>query len=271
MILNKLCELDDWDDPVLRETMRLIHPDMVRAFPDFPKGREHRKAWENAQLMAGLRALDAIQPDGMALSVAGGHEVPIYELTNHMRWVFATDIYGTGGFSENESDSRMLRDPDHFALGPYNRNRLVVQWMDARDLRFEPDTFDVVFSLSSIEHFGGVQGAGAGLREMQRVIKPGGILMLATECIVNGRDHLSISGLELFTPESFTELLASVPQLTPVEEIRFTVSPRTLARVDSLERVIADGKKGRSTYPHILLELSGRVFTSVAVFLRKTT
>jgi SAM-dependent methyltransferase len=270
MMFNKMCELDDWDDPVLREAIRLLQPQMTRACPDYPQGREHRKAWEYAQLIAGLRVLGALRPEDMLLGVGAGHEWPLYEFTKHVRWVFATDIYGAGDFTGQESDSRMLRDPDHFALDSYNRNRLVVQWMDARDLRFEPDTFDAVFSLSSIEHFGGMEGARTALREMHRVLKPDGVLMLATECIANGQDHLSIAGLELFTPRTLTELLESVPQLTPVEEIRFTVGPRTFEHVVSLEQAVADSHKGHTDYPHILLELSGRIYTSISVFLRKT-
>ena len=49
----------------------------------------------------------------------------------------------------------MLTDPGTFAPYPYERERLDVRWMDARDLRFPDGSFDAVFSLSSIEHFGG--------------------------------------------------------------------------------------------------------------------
>lgn len=269
MILNKLCEIDDWRDPAFRETLRRMEPHMVRAFPDYPAKREHRKAWEYTQLFAGLRQLGALRPDAFVLSIAAGHEYPVYELTKHVRWVFAIDIYGTGTFTGHESNLSMLTNPDHFALDAYNRNRLVVQYMDARDLRFEADTFDIVFCLSSIEHFGGLEGAAAGLREAYRVLKPGGILMLTTECIVNGADQLSIPDLELFTPSNLEALLESVPGLRPIEETRYRVSPATLEHVIPLERAVAGGAAGRTEYPHVVLELAGRQFTSVSVFLRK--
>jgi ubiquinone/menaquinone biosynthesis C-methylase UbiE len=269
MILNKLCELEDWQNLGLRDAIRVMSPHMVRAFPDYPDLKEHRKAWEYAQLFSGLQTLGALRADAVVLGVAAGHESPLYELTKHVRWVFATDIYGAGVFTGHESDATMLHNPDQFALDSYNRNRLVVQYMDARDLRFEPETFDIVYCLSSIEHFGGEPGARTALLEMQRVMKPGAVLMLTTECIVNGADPLSIENLELFSPEALTALLASVPQLKPIEEISFKISHKTLKHVIPLERAVNDGLAGHTEYPHIVLELSGRQFTSVSVFLRK--
>jgi len=40
--------------------------------------------------------------------------------------------------------------------------------------------------LSSIEHFGGFAGARQAVEEMARVLKPGGVLALATEWQVSG-------------------------------------------------------------------------------------
>ena len=75
--------------------------------------------------------------------------------------------------------------------------------MDALDLRFEDRTFDAVYSLSSIEHFGGLAGATRALDEMARVLKPSGIVALTTECVINDESGLSRPGLEVFTPDEF--------------------------------------------------------------------
>jgi SAM-dependent methyltransferase len=270
MTLNKVCDLDDWQDAELRSAMRVLEPYMLPGFPDYPAGREHRKSWEYAQLMTGLRKLGALRPDAIVLGVAAGHENPLYELTNHVRWVFATDIYGAGNFTGNESEVQMLRNPDRYAPGPWNRNRLVVQYMDARDLRFEADTFDVVFSLSSIEHFGGVEGTKKGMLEMQRVLKPGGIMMITTECIVNGAEHMSTADFELFTPETLSALLAAAPSMKLVEPPVFAVGQSTLRCAIPLEKAVRDGLAGHVDYPHIVLHYGGRQFTSISLFLKKT-
>jgi SAM-dependent methyltransferase len=267
--LNKLCDLPDWRHPERFHAMRLMEPDHAAAFAGYPAGREHRKSWEYAQLLLGFQQLGALRPEGLVLSVAAGSERPVFLLTNYVRWVFATDIYGTGVFSGREAAPSMLTSPDQFAQNPYNRNHLVVQFMNALDLCHDSGTFDIVFSLSSIEHFGGTEAAATALREMHRVAKPGGIVMLTTECIVNGAAPLSIPDLQLFTPAMIQELAASAPGLQLVEDIDFTIGAETLRCVMSLPQAVADAAKGFSRYPHVLLEMEGRYFTSLSLFWRK--
>jgi SAM-dependent methyltransferase len=144
--------------------------------------------------------------------------------------------------------------------------------MDALDLRFEDSTFDAVYSLSAIEHFGAVEGAKRALGEMARVLKPGGIAALTTECIVNDARAYSAPGQELFTPNALRTLCSSHEDLVPVQELDFSLSDRTCALPPvPLIKAIEDSNRGHVDYPHILLELEGRVFTSFSVFLKKST
>jgi SAM-dependent methyltransferase len=268
--LNRVCGIEDWSDPHLVATIQRLLPHFVRAYPGFPAKQEHRKHWEYAHVVMGLERLGAVRPDSWLLSVAGGHEEPAYELTNHVRWMFLVDLYGVGGFKGAEAQETVLTNPDAFETVPYNRNRLVVQYMNALDLRFEPGTFDGVFCLSSVEHFGGFDGAVRGLREMHRVLKPGGIAAVTTECIVNGAAALDLPGLFLFTPDLITQLTRSVPGLEPVEPVDFSISPASLATAFPLQRAVEEAKTYHTEYPHIVVELQGRYFTSVALFLRRT-
>jgi SAM-dependent methyltransferase len=245
MKLNKLCELEDWKQPHIKPFSL------------------HRKHWEYEHFMHGIRTLGVARPEAWVLAVAGGHESPVYQLTNCVRWVFCTDLYENSDFPE--SDGMMLRDPDRFAPGPYNRRRLVVQYMNALDLRFEDGIFDLVFSLSSIEHFGGTEGSGKALAEMSRVLRPGGIVALTTEVVVNGADYFSGGNLQLFSPKALCSLLGATDALEPVESLDFSISEETLATVMPLSDALLD--PGR--LPHIVLSYDGRQFTSMAVFLRK--
>ena len=49
---------------------------------------------------------------------------------------------------------------------------------DARSLKYPKDTFDVVYSMSVIEHVEGESGDSESMREMLRVLKPGGLLVV---------------------------------------------------------------------------------------------
>jgi SAM-dependent methyltransferase len=267
--LNRLCNIEDWQDPAIVSGIRRLLPHFVRAYPEFPKAQEHRKHWEYAHVVNGLERLGAVRPDSWLLSVAGGHEEPAYELTNHVRWVFLIDIYGVGGFSGSEAQETVLTNPDAFATVPYNRNRLVVQYMNALDLRFEEDTFDGVFSLSSVEHFGGFEGAVEGLRRIRGVLKPGGIAAVTTECVVNGAPGLELPGLMLFTPHMIDDLAHAVRGLELVEPIDFRISEKSLATAFPLEKAIEQAKVYHTEYPHIVVEFQGRHFTSVSLFFRK--
>ena len=88
MRLNKLCDIEDWQDPDFRATVRRIHPNFVHSMPGYPAGREHRKHWEYAHLLNGLDRLGAIHPEALVLSVAGGFERPAFDLTNRVRSVY---------------------------------------------------------------------------------------------------------------------------------------------------------------------------------------
>jgi ubiquinone/menaquinone biosynthesis C-methylase UbiE len=67
--------------------------------------------------------------------------------------------------------------------------------MDATNLEFPSESFDIAFSISSIEHFGGKNHSGAlrSLKEIERVLKTGGIATISTEYILNDKGIQSSS------------------------------------------------------------------------------
>ncbi|MDZ4802022.1 MAG: class I SAM-dependent methyltransferase [Bryobacteraceae bacterium] len=267
--LNRVCNVEDWQKPELVSMMKTLLP-YFSVDPKYPTGSEHRKHWEYAHVVNGLHELGAVHPESWILSVAGGHEEPAFYLTNHIRWMFLCDLYGISSFSDAEAQTSVLLNPDAFATLPYNRKRLVVQIMNALDLRYEDGTFNGVFCMSSIEHFGGFDGARNALAEMGRVTKPGGIVAITTECIVNNKPDLDLPGLYLFSPATIDRLCSAVPGLVAVEPVEYRVSKKSMEASYDLHQAVADAKNNYSRYPHTLLELEGRLFTSVAVFLRKS-
>ncbi len=251
---TQLCELANpakWDNEDWLEILRSL------GLSD-DKLAMHRKPYEFTQFLYGCQRLGVLRDDAAFLSVGAGHELILYWLANHVGRIVATDMYEGvwQGLCAREGDPSVLHDPDQFAPFPYKREALTFLKMDGRALEFPDATFDVTYSLSSIEHFGGMAGASQTIREMARVLKPGGILGLATEYVVSGPAHD-----ETFQPHELHELIAQsgLALVEPIDEFvwrRYQTEP-----VDALINPYQA--------PHMLVRMDETVFTSVMVFLRK--
>ncbi len=173
----KLCELSDFAAPELRELIRDVYASDLEHFgdQDFPTGREYRKYWEVAMTLRAFRSLGVLRDDARVLGVGAGREATIYWLTRHVGEVVATDLYRTeDNWSESDSSADMLTDPGRYWDEEWNPERLTVRHMDAMQLEFDDDSFDAIFSSSSIEHFGDFPDVRRSVEEMFRVLRPGG-------------------------------------------------------------------------------------------------
>jgi SAM-dependent methyltransferase len=61
------------------------------------------------------------------------------------------------------------------------RPRLDAHVADVRELPFETSSFDAVLSNSTLDHFPSVEDIGASLRELRRVLRPGGALLVTLD------------------------------------------------------------------------------------------
>ena len=245
--LNRLSAPDAWTDPEWMAFNRALGLD----------GRLHRKDFEWTQCIFGLETLRVLGHETRVLDVGAGHECILYYLANRCGAVVATDLY-EGDFSGWEADPDFLEHPDHYAPFPYARERLVGMRADGRGLPFDDETFDVVVSLSSIEHFGGHHAAAQAMREMARVLRPGGIACVATEWIIEGGDHY-----EYFTPDDFFHYVVDASALELLEPLDDTPPPREM--IDAP----VDADTDRLGLPHFVLAEGPLRWTSVIVFLRK--
>lgn len=251
----QLCELANpakWDNP---DWMALLRS--LGSLPDH-KMAMHRKSYEFTQLVFGLERLGYLREDVSVVSVGAGHECVLYWLANRVGQVVATDTYD-GVWQTNmarEGDSRVLTSPEDYAPFAYRKDRLSFMRMDGRSLDFPDASFDVAYSLSSIEHFGGVEGARAAVDEMARVLKPGGLMAVATEYILSGPQYH-----EGFFPDQIREIFGR-PRLELVQPIDERVYERYAFKP-------VDLRKNRHQTPHMVVSDGGSVITSVMVFLRK--
>jgi SAM-dependent methyltransferase len=249
--LNKLCGTADMKNLAWRRALRDLDLDR-------PKASFHRKAWEFAHAVYGLRTLKRLSPNAVALGVGSGHEHVLYFLANKVSRVVATDLY-EGDFAEKEASAIMLHTPAMFAPFHYRKDHLEVLSMDARQLDFPSNTFDFVFSFSSIEHFGGHREAVMALREMFRVLKPGGIAVVTTELILNrlGRTRGFFRRREiepLFLQATGFDLVGG--------EVDYRVERRFLR--EPMEFPYEPTGK-----PCVVLRRGLTLFTSIALFLQK--
>ena len=245
--LNRIAGTDPWDDPGWRMYERTLALPAVL----------HRKHFEWIHCLYGLENLGALGPEATALGVGAGREPVLFYLANRCGLVVATDLY-QGAFARWEAVADFVERPHEFAPFDYRRQRLRVQRADGRALPFADAGFDVVFSLSSIEHFGGHHAATRAMAEIARVLRPGGVACIATELILEGGDDY-----EFFTPDRFRAVLLEAPGLEPVEPFDWTPPPRSL--ID--DPVWFDGDHGKM--PHIVLGRGELRWTSAIAFLRR--
>ena len=250
----QLCELANpakWDNP---EWIALLKSIGLQG----EKQSMHRKAYEFAQLAFGLESLGFLHEGTRVVSVGAGHEAVLYWLANRVGRVYATDMY-EGVWQDvqsREGDAGVIVSPRDYAPFPYREDRLVFMKMDGLRLGFCDHAFDVAYSLSSIEHFGGLAGAIKAVEEMGRVIRPGGILALATEFVIGGPPHE-----ETFQPDEFAALIAR-PGLQ-------LVGPFDAAVYQRYDYSAVDLYGNPHQTPHMVVRFNDTVFTTAFVFLRK--
>lgn len=283
----KLCDIRDFEDERLLAALREILPERD------PVAHVERKVWEFAMLALFLEDVGRLHERTEALAIGAGDERIVFWLANRLGRVVATDIYGEGDFAHREASGSMLDDPAAHAPFPYREDRLEVRYMDARELDLPDGGFDVVFSLSSIEHFGSPSEIARSAREMGRVLRPGGHALVATECFVH-RHPLNAAPVdfavraatlgrkrrlatprrravvgEVFTPRELRRRIVGPSGLELMQPLDLSLSPESFT---NLTRSLPGGALEPATgdyWPHVLLQSDRSVFTSVCLPLVK--
>lgn len=228
--------------------------------------------------------MGALEPRTEVLSVGAGREAIAFWLAPRVGRIVATDTYGRGDFAGSEAPDLMLSAPAR--LSPYDQpvDNLEVRSADARDLAaFADGSFDAVYSLSSIEHFGVPADIRRAAAQIGRVLRPGGHAFLATELQVRRapapRRALdaaarAVSGgrrrrREVFTNATLERDLIDASGLQLMQPLDTSLSAESFHNV-------ATRRFGRwlrtptgQFHPHIVMRVRGETFTSVGLPLRK--
>lgn len=219
----------------------------------------HRKGYEWVQAAYGCMILGCLRDGAAALGVGAGHEPFAYWLAERGLHVTATDLYegAWAGQGAREGDERVIAHPWRFAPFPMGHTDLTFQRMDGRYLSFADDSFDLVFSLSSIEHFGSKDDASQSVCEMARVLRPGGWAIIATECVLNGFSHPAY-----FSPRELAEGIVAPSGLILAQSVDMT-GPRALVECPVL---VPDHALQA---PHLSVTDGACIWTSIVLFLTK--
>jgi SAM-dependent methyltransferase len=265
--LNGLTDPTAWENPEwlalhVELSTYSVDPHCFSATKEFA----YRKGWELTQALYGAGRLGAIGRQAQALGVGVGREPVLFYLADRVRQVVGTDLYGIAGWSEpgHEADPRFLSETSRYCPRPYDASRLRLEIMDGTDLAFDDESFDFVWSLSSIEHFGGHEAARRSVREMGRVTRPGGIVCVATEYVITpgAADHP-----EYFTRDTFEEyVLGATPLLSPVEPMNYDLPPLEYLIDPIMVHLDRDVHRIRH---HIILNDGTYQWTSALVFFRR--
>jgi SAM-dependent methyltransferase len=254
--------------PLLREIWQPVQAHgygWTRAYPE-------RKQWEVAMAVRAFRDHGVLRPDAEVLGVGAGVEPTLFYLTEHVRRVFATDLYLEPGDWDRSAKAGMLAEPKQFWPGALDLQRLVVQHMDALDLRYPDNSFDGVFSSSSIEHFGDLEDVSHAMDEIYRVLRPGGIVSLSTELRLEGPPP-GLPGILMFDAQQLAEQIIGDRDWGLVGgdlDLRASRETRKV-RVSFAQAVqeVLGGAEHWSVYPHLVLEEGPLCWTSVHLALRK--
>ena len=251
--LNELANPYKWIDPDWRKFARDL-----QVVPTTFQGM-HRKAFEWVQTIYGANLLKKMNSHSVVLGVGTGHEPIVYWMAKHCKKVYATDLFRGewvhGGATEG--DPSVLKKPEKYQPFEYPRERLTFLPMDGCHLAFKDSFFDLAFSLSSIEHFGGKDLSALAVREMERVLKPGGLAIIATEYILNHREHT-----DFFNKHDLLECVVKPSRMKLVQNISFKI-PRIF-----IDNPIKFPSEIYRT-PHLSLTDGNIVWTSVILFFEK--
>ena len=250
--LNRLCYVEDWENAEIKETISSL-------LQYLPKGIG-RKDWEWALTIIAMKRFGKLNNNSKAIGIASGYEPLVFYLANNVNHVYATDLYDSGKFSYTPSD--FPENPKKYAPFPYKEDALTVLRMDATNLGFQSDMFDIAFSISSIEHFGGKNHSGAlrCLKEIERVLKPGGIAVITTEYILNDKKHP-----EFFNRRTiYNDLINKLDKLQLVEPLDLRITTKTLDTAIGLHDTVDN------THPyHVLVRYGDMLLTSIMLVFEK--
>lgn len=260
--LTRVCDAADWFDP---EILRIAREELREP------ARFHRKQWEFALVFHALDRLGLLGPGRDGLVLGGGRERLLYAVAPRVRHLMVTDLYSpdtTWKEARTEDPERYVREGAPFEV---ELGGLQVRRMDMRELALPDGAYDFAYSCCAIEHIGAEAEFARHLREVHRVLRPGGAYVFTTE-LHYGAETVADPENYVFGTEALRALLAESP-LVADEACWSGLAPHAANRPlpEDLGRLFTAGALGGllRELPHVQLLRGGLPHSSAAFVLRK--
>ena len=252
---NKIANVADIANPQWHALLQ----DMGESFA-MDEARFHRKTWEHVHIVYIMNQLGYLRPENNCLSIGAGREPVLYYLAHKMSKIVGIDIY-EGHYLGGEDETDAMVHPAKYAPFVYPEENLELVQMDALDLTFPDNHFDVIFSASSIEHFGTPKQIARSIGEMERVLKPGGLCVITTELALN-RIAGNIPNTRIFRLEELLDLFQQKGFQLDTAPVEIAIEDHWLNNWVKLPQEI-------HKRPHAVLRYLRTVFTSGALAFTK--
>ena len=175
--LQKLADakdfLDPRFDPVIRKDLKIRY-------------HLHPRTWEFVMGFLALEKYKMLESNRRGISFGSGREPLIFAVATRVEFLCVTDFYG----ESSVWDTAATGDAHSFVLGvapiDFDSSRIEVRSMDMREVAYPDGSFDFAYSISAFEHIGVDADFLSHLREVRRVLKPGGVYVLTTELRIGG-------------------------------------------------------------------------------------
>lgn len=257
--LSKVANVADFEDEAFQQVFSKYKFSHQQPNPFNDVAFLNRKTWEIGMAIYSFDRFNMLTGDLEFLGIGAAKEETISILSNCAKRVFATDIYLNQGTWMDWHDGQLLIDARQQMGSNYNHRRVVWQHVDGRDLPYEDNSFDGIFSCSSIEHFGTEEEIRKSIEEVCRVLKPGGVAAISSEYKISG-DGDGFANVQLFDLDRIQRVwLDGIPW----QAIDFLDEELDDTEFIDFERSIYDKEYQKVAHPHIKLNNNEYQWTSV--------
>lgn len=264
--LNKVVNVKDFETEEFREILNEFNFWGVSDIRNADISFFDRKVWEMIMVINSFKKLNVLNPNSELLGVGVAVEDTIAMLSNSVKRIFATDIYLDGGVWNYLFKPDVLIDARPYMNKYYNHRKVVWQHVDARELPYEDNSFDGVFSCSSIEHFGNESDIRKSIEEIHRVLKPNGVAAISTEFKISGDGDGPWSNVQLFDRDRLEKVWLDGLSWVCADPLDLELDETSFIDFEKRE---TDPQYKEKAFPFIKLETNHYKWTSIHLTLIK--